>query len=955
MYKPDVLQLNCRALSENKINYIMSEFVDNDQYCKTMNFICICETWFQQSCTDELPTYFNNFVLGTHFSRSSHKGGGVGIWHRAGLQVKPIDLSAFCLEKHIEICCLCWHPSPRDKVLLISLYRSPSPVGNFDTFLQNLNDVLNFLHKPGYKILLNGDFNVDPRRDVLEYTNLIHLLSTFNLRMIIKEATRLNNTLDHLYVNYENCGQHLILDNCISDHRSILFQSNISANLLPEEKHSKLMRKYYLENINNFKQAIGNINWRKLHQCADIDEAYQLFYNEFQYHFNIHFPLKKVRFTRLSHKWVSDEVRKSSHNLRDLFMLTKKYPELSEIYTAKKQKHFLLLKNSKRRYYQSQVANSSNVSKTVWSIVRNVSNANHGHQKLSLNINNKIVSNPNQLANNFNDYFCKIAQLLVQKSSHSHIANHSVKFRNNFTLALFPFSEEELCLLIGTKLKNKYSAGNDEIPPALIKKIASALGKPLAILVNLSFASGKFPSQLKTSNIIPIYKKGDPSDMENYRPISLSSVFSKIFEYCYLDRLQSFAARFNLISSNQFGFQPKKSTTGALHSFYNRLVSYIDKGQYPVGIFCDLTKAFDCVNVDKLMCKLDRCGVRGLAHKWLESFLKNRKQKVVIDYCNNGVRESYLSQEAVVDIGVPQGSVLGPVLFLFYMNDIHLHLDEEAHCILYADDTSLLISDEWDKSLENICNKNLSQLYDWFSSNSLTLSEKKSNFIRFRHLQSNVQNIALTFNQYKLQEATSTKFLGLHIDAHLNWQVHCTNIVNKLNRTNYLFRNLRTIFTLPQLIPIYHASVASIIRYGICLWGPSPYSRCVFLSQKRIIRTLANIRKFDSCRGFFKKHKILTLTGLYIFEICQYIYVNSNKMVKSKDIHQYNIRGNDNLRPHFTKTKIGINSPSNLGIKIYNHLPHIIRNCRQLSIFKEKLYLFLVDKCHYDISEYFTV
>ena len=337
------------------------------------------------------------------------------------------------------------------------------------------------------------------------------------------------------------------------------------------------------------------------------------------------------------------------------------------------------------------------------------------------------------------------------------------------------------------------------------------------------------------------------------------SYLNQIFEYAILSRLEGFFEAKNILSHCQFGFRRGCSTSSAIQYFYNKLIAHLEDGQCPAGIFCDLSRAFDCVNVPLLMEKLELYGVRGTAFSWLFSFLSEREQYVSLASQNQGVCNS---STLAVEVGVPQGSVLGPFLFITYINDLIQSIDPNWTVALFADDSSFVVSTKNDE-MEGVCNAGLAVLFNWFGNNFLHLNISKTTYMRFHtaQYQGNL-DISIKVGDSSISRSATTKFLGLILDENLNWKKQCEVLSARLSSLCFMMRNLKTVLSQAQLLNVYNAYVSSRLHYGICFWGASSASKIIFTTQKRVVRCMLGMKPTDSCRGTFKFLGIPSLTGV---------------------------------------------------------------------------------------------
>jgi len=397
-------------------------------------------------------------------------------------------------------------------------------------------------------------------------------------------------------------------------------------------------------------------------------------------------------------------------------------------------------------------------------------------------------------------------------------------------------------------LKLKNSHGYDEIPPRILKINLPYIISPITYLCNKAMSSGIFPTWLKFSQIVPLFKKGDKDKLTNYRPISLLTAFSKIFAKVIYKRLDNHIISNNILTKEQYGFRSNASTEKAIYQLSNNILKALDNKYLVGGIFCDLTKAFDCVDHDILLEKLEYYGIKGRAHNLLKSYLKDRYQRVVI---RNKSSNTYYSGWNKVTRGDPQGLVLGPLFFLIYINDLPSIINQISSPTLFADDTNIICMYHDTKLFNEIIEEIIVKTNKWLQLNSLKLNFDKTKFIQFSTKIKLGTSNDIDHEHNDIENSQSTSFLGLILDTTLSWQLHIDKICAKLKSACYVLRTLKPILTVCNLKTIYFSYIHSIITYGIIFGGNSMASNEVFKLQKRAIRIITNSHSRTSCHGLF--------------------------------------------------------------------------------------------------------
>ena len=810
-----LIQMNIRSIPKN-----LSDF---EYYLNGLNLhftiIGVSETWLNEANKDCYA------IKGYHHisqCRANRTGGGVSVFVKDSISFKyrgefsrnePFIESLF-----IE---LPKSDTGFDKDTLIGMiYRPPNQ--DVKEFTNCLMNILQSSKHEKKLLYLMGDFNIN----LLEIekhvasSEFLESLYSFSLFPLITKPTRITTNsstlIDNIYFNNISSAHTFngILFTGISDHLPVF---TVSLNLkIPRVAQYRKARVYSSKNISTFNNAIKLINWSDVMNNSNGPEAFSMFYNMYCEVYNRAFPLQIIKPNYYNKKpWLTKGTKKSIKTKNKLYVKQLRNPSTSNIQNYKSYKRELnkTLKLSERCHYEHLLCENKQNSKKLWSILKDVINKKKSHSvPKQFNINNLSETDPHVISNKFNLYFTNIGNDLAKQiptTVHDPLSYIPVALQESIFLS--DVNSEEVETIIRS-LKNA-SAGHDGIHTKVLKESYMSYLKPLTHVLNLSISQGFFPNCMKLARVVPLYKSGDPMNITNYRPVSILPLFSKIIERLMYNRLISFINKHKILYQYQFGFRNNHSANMALVILIDRIAEAIEKGELVVGVFLDFQKAFDTVNHSILLSKLHRYGIRGTAQLWFRDYLSQRQQYVLFSNAE--------SEKSTVKCGVPQGSILGPLLFLLYINDL-VHTSNSLMPILFADDTNIFLSGNSIQQITSTMNAELKKIVAWLHTNKLSLNVKKTHYMIFRSKRRKVHtDNNLYINGSKIDKVENTKFLGVTIDSQLSWQKHVSIVKGKIARGLGVICKARKSLSTNSLMTLYYSLIYPHFTYCVEVWGNS--------------------------------------------------------------------------------------------------------------------------------------
>ena len=914
-----------------------------------IDILCISESWLPpelHSSLVDIPEY-------SIYRCDRGRGGGVCIYIKDHLKVTMLT-TQYSRPPHVEDLWMTVQSKKFPSFILGCIYRHPHALDESFDYISDVFGSMSLRNKP---LLILGDFNDNL---FLPNNKMKNIMNIHHLSQLVTQPTRITATsstlIDLIITNRPNfIINSEVLSYPVGDHEIITATINIR-----KEKRSPTIKTF--RSLESYSQnylcelllnEVNLLNAILITDCSN--EQVLIFTNAFAKCIDICAPFVTKEIKRPPAPWIDSpmkEAMKVRDNLHRTFKLNRLDPIAENKYKCEKRTVKLMLSDKRKSYFKEEFSKCRGDIRGTWDVIKKIIPI----KKESFDALNSMDVDPQIKAENFNTYFANVGKCTFEKAQknilqthqtqsdeHSTPSNGTNKFRPQ------PVDIDTLILTI-KHLKPTNACGSDGISFRFLIDSLPITIFYILIIVNTSIVTGKNPDLWKHPYVVPAFKSGDPENIGNYRPISLLPVISKILEKIVANQLMAFLETNKLLAQEQHGFRPGLSTETALLKVTNQIYANIENRKISLLLLLDLSKAFDSVHHQTLISKLAKVNVDSF---WFDNYISSRIQSVRIG--------TILSSPMDISFGVPQGSILGPLLFLIYINDLPQYI-RECLLVIYADDTQIMLTgdlsniDDLVHRAENI----LIAAKNYFNNNGLLLNESKTQIIFFgsrQYISRIPENISIKFNDITLVPSQKVKNLGVIMDSNMTFNAHIDELHKKVIGTLLYLNRVCDRFQPDCRIMVVQSLVLSVLNYCLRIWGSTnktQLERVQKLQNFAAKIAVGGARKHDHVTPILQKLEWLQMEMKYFYDICLLVFkINNNLLpewlfslptVNQARAENINTRHQNSLFVPRTFTDTGARSLNVVGPSFWNRLPLDIRNCQTISSFKSNLIKHLVKK-----------
>ena len=836
------------------------------------DIIGLVETWLDEESEKALTVQGFQAVCA---SRKKKAGGGVAILIRDGMvyRERP-DLSSFVEGVFESVFVEVVREKGRRNEVVGVVYRPPG--SDLECFSREINRIMARLG--GVDSYIMGDFNIDllSNRQVASGPDTAGEFMSGGFYPLISLPSRITDTtatlIDNIWTN--NVGAEVasgLVTVRLSDHLPVF--TFVGGTRADGNKNCGGTNKRLINDRRIARFAEELQGW-----CFDIEHSLGAegniarFRNSFTDMYNIAFPVaEKKRNKRDAEKpWLDDEefktLVKEKGSLYSLKLRGELTERMQERLTEVTREVNRVRKRLKRQYFKEKLEETVGNLRRTWEVLGEAIRGRKGQGRTPacsfFEVNGKGMTEGSQIAQGFCDFYCEVGPKLASKIPRGNISD-CLRFlgdRADTSLFFRPTTPLEIELLCGGLVPDK-STGWDDVSPRVIRGVAKEIGRPLSGFFNYCMREGVYPGFFKVARVVPVYKGEDPTQFGNYRPVSVLPVLSQIFERVLQSRLIEFLESMNTLVPGQYGFRAGHSTAMAVLDMVERIRAAWNGGHSALGVFIDLKKAFDTVDHGLLLAKLEHYGVRGKALQLITSYLEGRMQYVVYG--------GFESARGEMTCGVPQGSVLGPLFFLLYVNDMG-RACQELQLVLFADDTNIFARDKDPIALFTKVNQGLQGLSTWFRCNRLTLNLKKTEYVFFGGPRgASSEGLVLAVGGEEIKRAEGARFLGVWVDERLRWSEQVGKVKRKISQLLGVLGRARTALDGGSLLTLYNSLVLPHLQYCLMIWGDfavdlnGSLGQAILSYQKRLVGMIAGETGRYHADPLFAKYGLLKIGDLY--------------------------------------------------------------------------------------------